>query len=84
MWRASRQSSSLPSLVLAVRANSLWIDSHATPPFKRMPNDPLNEIWDQVDTQISFYQDVPSIIAGLRATEGVQIALCSRTHAPPA
>ncbi|KAH7104674.1 magnesium-dependent phosphatase-1 [Auriculariales sp. MPI-PUGE-AT-0066] len=62
----------------------LWINCHATPPFKRKSGEPLNEIWDARGSKISFYPDVPNIIATLRSTDDMKLALCSRTHAPPA
>ncbi|KAI0804798.1 magnesium-dependent phosphatase-1 [Irpex lacteus] len=73
--------SRLPKLVafdLDYTLWDLWIDTHVTPPLKRVG---VNSVWDKHGEQIEFYRDVPEILHRLREA-GVIIAACSRTSAP--
>ncbi|KAI0338786.1 magnesium-dependent phosphatase-1 [Trametopsis cervina] len=75
-------STRLPKLVafdLDYTLWDLWIDTHVTPPLKRIGNR-VNEVCDKHGESIEFYRDVPMILHRLR-TAGVVVAACSRTSA---
>ncbi|WVQ95264.1 magnesium-dependent phosphatase-1 [Kwoniella sp. CBS 9459] len=58
----------------------LWIDTHISPPLKR-PGDVLNRLVDRRGNDLSFYREVPSILAELKRRR-IHIAAASRTSAP--
>ncbi|KAK8854491.1 magnesium-dependent phosphatase-1 [Kwoniella newhampshirensis] len=58
----------------------LWIDTHIVPPLKR-PGDVLNKLVDRRGQDLSFYREVPSILAELKRRR-IHIAAASRTSAP--
>ncbi|WWD19376.1 magnesium-dependent phosphatase-1 [Kwoniella shandongensis] len=58
----------------------LWIDTHISPPLKR-PGDVLNKLVDRRGQDLSFYREVPSILAELKRRR-IHIAAASRTSAP--
>ncbi|WVR09302.1 magnesium-dependent phosphatase-1 [Kwoniella sp. DSM 27419] len=58
----------------------LWIDTHISPPLKRQ-GDVLNQLIDRRRNELSFYREVPSILAELKRRR-IHIAAASRTSAP--
>ncbi|WWC90355.1 magnesium-dependent phosphatase-1 [Kwoniella dendrophila CBS 6074] len=58
----------------------LWIDTHTSPPIKRK-GDVLNQLVDRRGQDLSFYREVPSILAELKRRR-IHIAAASRTSAP--
>ncbi|WRT68743.1 magnesium-dependent phosphatase-1 [Kwoniella shivajii] len=58
----------------------LWIDTHISPPLKRQ-GDVLNRLVDRRGQDLSFYREVPSILAELKRRR-IHIAAASRTSAP--
>ncbi|KAJ7328758.1 magnesium-dependent phosphatase-1 [Mycena albidolilacea] len=57
---------------------NLWIDTHVTGPLRKSGD----AVVDAHGVPVEFYSDVPDILRRLRG-QGVLIAACSRTHAPP-
>jgi magnesium-dependent phosphatase 1 len=57
---------------------NLWIDTHVTGPLRKSGD----AVVDAHGVPVEFYPDVPDILRRLRG-QGVLIAACSRTHAPP-
>ena len=60
------------------------VDTHVTPPLKRKGKTDVNEIYDRYGKKMAFYSDVPAILAELKESPDVQVAIASRTHAPRA
>ncbi|AFR96825.2 magnesium-dependent phosphatase-1 [Cryptococcus neoformans C23] len=58
----------------------LWIDTHVTPPLKRN-GDVVNQLVDRRGQNLSFYCEVPSILAELKHRR-IHVAAASRTSAP--
>ncbi|OWZ36733.1 magnesium-dependent phosphatase-1 [Cryptococcus neoformans] len=58
----------------------LWIDTHVTPPIKRN-GDVVNQLVDRRGQNLSFYCEVPSILAELKHRR-IHVAAASRTSAP--
>ncbi|WWC93225.1 magnesium-dependent phosphatase-1 [Kwoniella sp. B9012] len=58
----------------------LWIDTHISPPIKRK-GDVLNQLVDRRGQDLSFYREVPSILAELKRRR-IHVAAASRTSAP--
>lgn len=58
----------------------LWIDTHISPPLKRK-GDVVNQLVDRRGQQLSFYCEVPSILAELKHRR-IHVAAASRTSSP--
>ncbi|ODO06977.1 magnesium-dependent phosphatase-1 [Cryptococcus amylolentus CBS 6273] len=58
----------------------LWIDTHVVPPLKRK-GDVINQLVDRRGQDLSFYREVPSILADLKHRR-IHVAAASRTSAP--
>ncbi|WVN87111.1 magnesium-dependent phosphatase-1 [Cryptococcus depauperatus CBS 7841] len=58
----------------------LWIDTHIVPPLKRL-GDLLNQLVDRRGQNLSFYPEVPLVLAELKRRR-IHIAAASRTSAP--
>nr|ODN90411.1 magnesium-dependent phosphatase-1 [Cryptococcus depauperatus CBS 7855] len=58
----------------------LWIDMHIVPPLKRL-GDLLNQLVDRRGQNLSFYPEVPLVLAELKRRR-IHIAAASRTSAP--
>ncbi|EGG03221.1 uncharacterized protein MELLADRAFT_44567 [Melampsora larici-populina 98AG31] len=72
----------LPKLVAVDLDYTLWpcwVDTHIHPPLK--PTNKPGELVDKAGRKLSFFTDVPHILATLQSV-GVKIAACSRTHRP--